>query len=644
MINFRRILIQNFKRYRRVEIRPEEDHGLFLFIGTNYLGKSTFLNAVCWCLYDEQPFRESIEKNAHHELTLLNEDAKREKPFDEVRVELEVQHEGREFVFIRTWRPSQPSHFQVMLRRGNDWAALPNPDVIREALLPRDLREYFIFAGEDAESLFSPGYETKLKNGVWKVSNIEVLDRLIDHIGTIYTEVQRQLVKKSKSTTSQEAIEKKDLLEKEQQEKSARIEVIQGEVKKLTIVRGEYQEKIKRSAAFTEKIKRREVLSRRRDEIVKSLEKLQQSAHDLITEKGPGLYLAPILSAIRTQLTTDEEAGTIPPAIRSEFIGELLKSAKCICGRPIGHEDGSEATLKKLLEFIEPADRRAPLLADRYPLQEMLRQLPQIGSDLQRLQSDRASLLHESEQLEKELKNISEELSGSSEAEISGLEDGIQKIERTLDGDRREEAVLSHRLSQIESEIKQIDDQIRKEASQQDTLRILQRRLETLEGSRDSANFVRERITDRVLRILSKNTEAYFKELFWEEREYESIEFTKDYKLNVVKRGFSEPSTEFSSGEKKILGIAALRAIADLSGFSGVPIFFDAPLTGLGPDIQRNVLKMLPKLAPDKQVFVFNLDDEMVIEFAKTLEKSHVFKLARDSHGKNSTTIISAHV
>jgi len=643
MISFRRILIQNFKRYRRVEIRPEEDRGLFVFIGKNYLGKSTFLNALCWCLYDDQPFRESIEKNISHEHSLLNEDAKRENQFDEVRVELEIQDEEKIYLFVRTWRPSQQSHFQVMLKRGKDWAPLLNPTVIVDSLLPRDLREYFIFAGEDAESMFSPGYEKKLKSGVWKVSNIEVLDRLIDHIDIIYTEVQRQLARKSAGDSTQQAVEKKTELEKEKAEKSSRLGNIREEISKFTETRGEYMEKIKQSAAYSEKIKRREILERRRGEIDKNLEKFHQDTNNLITEKAPFLYLEPILKAIRDRLKTDEEAGSIPPSIRTEFIGELLKGKKCICGRALGHDDGSEDALRKLLERIEPADRRAPLLEDRYPIQEFLRQIPEIDSNLQELQSSRATLLHEEENLERELKNISEELAGAPEAEISGLEDGIRRIENTLDNDRRDEALIVHRLHQIEEEVQEIDAQIRKDATEQGALGALKKRLEVLEAAKDSASFVRERITDRVRRVLSKSTEDYFRELFWEQEEYESIEFTADYKLNVKKRGFSEPSTEFSSGEKKVLGIAALRAIADLSGFSGVPIFFDAPLTKLGPEIEENILKMLPRLAPNKQVFIFNLDVEKIIDFSKTLGKGRVYELRKDVKSKNSTIIIPIH-
>lgn len=644
MIAFKRIQIKNFRRYKYVEINPPEDNGLFVFIGKNFLGKSTFLNAICWCLYDIEPFTESIEKKLHNEHTLLNEDAKRENQFDEVRVELEIQHDEKMYLFVRTWRPTQASQFKVMLRKGQDWTLLPNPTVICDALLPRDLREYFIFAGEDAESLFSPGYETKLKNGVWKVSNIEVLDRLIDHLGVVYTEVQRELSRMGSDQSVRIAIERKVELEKESNEKKERLVHIQDQTKKQTEVRNEYSEKIKQSAVHTEKIRRRELLEGRRVDINSSLQLIERTTNNMLTERTPFLFLGDILRSIHDQLTADEATGTLPPSIRADFVNELLSNKKCICGRAISTKDGSDPCLRSLLVTIEPSDRRAPLLEDRYPIKRFLSDIPAFARTLDNQRSEKAKLLHEREQLERELKNISEELSGASEDEISGLEEGIKRIERDLNAFIREDAEIAARLRQIDEEVKEIDDQIRKEAAQQNTSRLLSRRLQVLEDAKDAASYVRERITDQVRKVLSANTEQYFKELFWEQTEYESIEFTEDYKLIIKKRGFAEPSTVLSSGERKVLGIAALRAIADLSGFSGVPIFFDAPLTKLGSDVEENVLKMLPRLAPNKQVFIFSLDSEKMVAFARTLGNGRLFGLSKDPHEQNSTIITALNI
>lgn len=640
MIAFKRVLINNFRRYKHAEVFPADDKGLFVFIGKNYLGKSTFLNAICWCLYDIQPFTESIESGMRHEHTLLNEDAKRENEFEEVRVELEVQHNKKTYLFVRSWRPDLPSsRFDVMLKRGQDWTPLPNPTTIAELLLPRDLREYFIFAGEDAESLFSPGYETKLKNGVWKVSNIEVLDRAINHLGVIHIGLQQELARHSSSQSVQNALDKKVAHEKERAEKTECLAQLREEVRKHTEIKFEYSEKIKQSAAYTEKIKRREYLEKRRLEIDEGLERIEVSEGNMMTERTPALYLKEILVDVHAALTRDEQMGTLPPAIRVDFINELLKKKKCICGRDINTIDGSDSCLKSLLSDIEPADKFAPLLEDRYPIKRQINELPKFARDLETLQSDKARLFHDKDQLERELKNISEELSGSLEEEISGLEDGIQRIERNIANCIREDAAIEARLQQITRDIEEIDEQIRKHAARQDSAQALKRRLQVIEDAKDAAEYVRERITDQVRKVISAKTDKYFKELFWDKGEYEKIEFTEDYKIVILKKGFDKPSVVLSSGERKVLGIATLRAIADLSGFSGVPIFFDAPLTKLGSEVETSVLQMLPRLAPDKQVFIFNLDSEKMVEFARKLDKKRVYGLSKDPALLNSTVI-----
>lgn len=639
MISFKRILIKNFKRYKQVEIKPSEKQGVFLFLGKNYLGKSTFLNAICWCLYGNLPFKDSIEKDANYESSLLNEDAKRENPFDEVTVELEIEDDAKEYLFVRKWRESQQSRFQVMTKRNNDWVLLTNQTVIVESLLPKNLREYFIFAGEDAESLFSPGYESKLRDGVWKVSNIEVLDRLIDHLGSVYVELQREVARKNNSDVTRDAVEKKEQCNQLCIEKNKRLKEIEHEIQELGTKKSEYLQKMKENAAFTAKINMREDLERRSDILKKQKESLEQDTNNLLTEKAAFIYLREILEEVKNQLTTDEEMGVLPPSIRADFIKQLLETKECICGKKIDSEDGSELKLKKLLNDILPADRRAPLLSDRYSIQDIMRSLPSILSSLEKLRNNRARTLNEIEQIERQLKNISEECMGSQEKEIIGLEEGLTRIENFLDGYKREQTLLSCDLNQVAEQIKLLDEQIKKEAAKNNSLKRIQLRLEILEVARDNAGFIRERITDRVRKTISLNTKRYFEELFWDHSEYQDITFTEGYKLEVIKRGFSNPSTEFSSGEKKVLGIAALRAIADLSGFSGVPIFFDAPLTKLGPEIEKNVLDMLPRLAPNKQLFIFNLDTNEMMKFAERLPKGRVFELKKDPKAQNSTII-----
>ena len=51
MISIDRIQIHNFRQYKEVELSFPDKTGNYFFVGENGIGKSNFMNAICWCLY-----------------------------------------------------------------------------------------------------------------------------------------------------------------------------------------------------------------------------------------------------------------------------------------------------------------------------------------------------------------------------------------------------------------------------------------------------------------------------------------------------------------------------------------------------------------------------------------------------------------
>ena len=64
MISIDRIEIKNFRQYRNVELSFDKNTGSYFFVGKNGIGKSNFMNAICWCLYGRIPFRSDSDKTS----------------------------------------------------------------------------------------------------------------------------------------------------------------------------------------------------------------------------------------------------------------------------------------------------------------------------------------------------------------------------------------------------------------------------------------------------------------------------------------------------------------------------------------------------------------------------------------------------
>jgi len=638
MIQVKRIYIKNFKRFREVEIKPEAKPGLFIFIGKSYLGKSNFLNAICWCLYEETPFKQSIEEDSSPNDDILNVDVAKEKEFAEVIVEIHVSDNNNEYKFVRSIIKTQDSKFNVYRLSGSDWKLVPNPEIIREMLLPKSLRKYFIFAGENLERLYSAGFEKELREGVQKVSDIVVLDRAIDHLYSVLIEARRDAGRDNPEIDSM--INIKEKLDLEIIEAKKKQEKIKDEVNDLKKIRIEYKEEQKKYEKYKNLFERRDWIDRETTKIESMEDKIRNRINYLLTEKTPFVYLRKALEELHSHISHEEKTGKLPPDIEADFIKELIKNGICICGRKISKSDKSTDILNKLLLEYEPASHRVSLLEDKYIISSIIRDQSELKKELLNLIGERGGIVAEKNDLDREKKEIQEKLKNSNFTQVSNIEKALEDLENKIEDHSLRIGYLEEQINRNKNQSNELDDKIKKaEVMTKKNEKAIKIR-NFLEDLYKSLVYVRERITDRVRRALSFNTEKYFRELFWDQEEFEKIEFTEDYGLNVKERGIDRPKTEFSMGEGKVLGLATMRAIAEISGFSEVPIFFDAPLSNLGAEIKDNFLKIMPDLAPNKQIFIFSLDDNEMLEFIKTsIPKNRVYKLKKDPKNKHSTII-----
>ena len=52
-----RLILNNYRQFGKTEIVLEKkyDHDIHIIVGTNRTGKTNILNAINWCLYNEEP-------------------------------------------------------------------------------------------------------------------------------------------------------------------------------------------------------------------------------------------------------------------------------------------------------------------------------------------------------------------------------------------------------------------------------------------------------------------------------------------------------------------------------------------------------------------------------------------------------------
>ena len=154
--------MENYRPYRKpFEMNfayGDEAHdgkNLTIIVGGNDFGKTNFLNAVAWCIYGEEPYKESTKK-------IYNQSAARDLPVGrklEVYVEVIMENnEGDDILLRRSQKykkgnngglrkVSDPVFTINNLSDKNNYKIM-DCDTFRKTNFPDGLQQYFLFDGE----------------------------------------------------------------------------------------------------------------------------------------------------------------------------------------------------------------------------------------------------------------------------------------------------------------------------------------------------------------------------------------------------------------------------------------------------------------------------------------------------------------
>ncbi len=56
----KRLEIKNYRQYEHLELDFDDDKNIYAFLARNHAGKTNIINAISWCLYGDEPFKDKI--------------------------------------------------------------------------------------------------------------------------------------------------------------------------------------------------------------------------------------------------------------------------------------------------------------------------------------------------------------------------------------------------------------------------------------------------------------------------------------------------------------------------------------------------------------------------------------------------------
>jgi DNA sulfur modification protein DndD len=633
------IHLQNYRPYLNEKIifgSDEENKNFTIIQGANGAGKSSLLNAITWCLYDE----EIHIKNDLKGLPVFNTEAfenLKKKETIETKVEIQmIDKQGTKHSFSRSIKyiknsngredlmadPSSKekdgSTFQYFIEESNQWKLVTDPKFHLEQIMPEAIKEYFFFDGERLNKFFSESKSEAIKQAVFDISQISAIEKAIkrlkdkrrdflDDAGDLGPDIQKL---RDEINLRQKSLD--DFKERLRETKWHR-----DQAKKLEEGVSEDLKQYPDSANFeTERIKVQENLKKVEDDLKyfkgEKLKKLLKSSTPVIAYEA--------ITFTKELVEKEVSEDKYPPDAKKGFLEGLLKNGKCICGESLSDPE-CRRNVEELLERVATASE---ICSEVMNMQGKLTSLLDQVKDFDEEQVDLSKKIRELEKDEESLNKQHEVLLkkiGSSPLEK------IKLLKETLEGARaewernvKEIGMMETKISLEEKNIAMKDQELTKKIKEQSKFEYVTLVLGFLEASIRQAEQIKNEIMHEVREKIQEKTKQQFLSLIWNPQAFKDVIIDEEYNISVIHLSDREGIGTLSAGQRQVLALSFMAALKQVSGFD-IPIVIDTPLGRISKEPKNNIAKKLPNYLKGSQVTMLVTEEEYTPEVRDLLRE-----------------------
>lgn len=628
-----KIKLKNYRQYRDVEIsfKQTSENDLNIIVGKNGMGKTNLLNAISWCLYKKEPH---LSKDSE-KLPLLNiktiEDAE-SRGKQQVAVELWIQVDNKQrLIFSRrenyyVHKDSLPSlslsssEFEVETtdNRGNTkiYEDKDAQDMV-DRFVPEKISDFFFFDGERLDNYFRFATKETIKNAIFGISQIDLLNRVENHLNKVLKDFQKEA---GRLNPEIDRITK-ELEDKEEnlRETTQRIEEYKKQIEKAKEKIAECRENLRGIPDIKKLQEEREKLTKKVKDIEGAYEKKQKEKENLLFEYGKIVMLHPTIKRSLEIIEEKKRNKEIPPTIDKDLIKRILEEDKCcICGRTI--DDEAEKNLKQLFNKITLSSEIAgELSAMSFHLNEAMEKVNHFKPTLKSIQNEIQQYEDRLKELNEQISEIDRQIGGYDIKKISEWHNELKTQEETYNDNQQNLGIFKKEKENIENKIKSLEKKRDDELAKEEKLKEKKKRINFTQKALQVLKQSRKDVTDEVKQEIEKETKNLFFDLVWRRETYKDINIDEGYNIHLIHSMGYDSLGSVSAGERELLALAFTIALHNISGFD-FSILIDTPVARLSPEHREKFAKIFSNLSKEKQIILLVLPSEYSEEIRRILD------------------------
>lgn len=649
--------IENFRPYKgplSIDFARGEKN-VTIIQGRNDMGKTSFINAFTWCLYDKEPFRDEGIEGRCNQLALDEVNIK-----DEVDVKVEMFMEDssgrniriiRKQTFIKTSdmasRSKNNSELIIYRDDGLNEVKIENPDKYIKNNLPESLQEYFMFTGEKLTQFFKKDQEL-VKKGVYTLYQLDLLENINIQAKKWETYFSNKF-RKINPKLSELKNELSQIIEDEQNDKillrqnREHIKTLEVEIKTL------YMEIGSSGADANEIRKDIENLNDEKRSLKYDLEGIQKEYSSLISDNFSHIMAYDLLKNLEKWVEFEEKSENekdIPFVISD--LKKLLKNKECVCGASLEKHTDQYKHIEHLIEYLEETSNESGL-----KIENIIAELLNVsGNVLARYPTNFSVDLSAKKQ---KIREVRQDIK-TKEIKIEGLKtrldnldiDAIDELNKEINEKQKliktlteDNTILTENLKTYPIMINELNNLISQAIEDEGVKDDISDKMDFCEEIKLISNKIHDELAVNIYQTLSKVVTDEYNTIHWKP-DYKKIIVDQDFKVLVEKsRGNIVSATDPSTGSRNVLALTFMAALNSLSGFV-LPQIIDTPIASLDLEMRSEVAKALPRYMEGKQMILLVMNSEYAGEFKTNIKKFVGYQYILDyvgSEGEGQTII-----
>lgn len=640
-MRFNSIRIKNYRQYRNLEFSFPSDApcDLHVIIGSNGVGKTNLLNAINWCLYGDEPHTSGASESSQNDkMPICNtkeaEEARcRGDELCPVSVVIEAEDGGDRYTFkrvlnwnVNTQGQSGRDDFSITRVRAtgdSDILRFGAADAVIERYLPKKIRKYFYFDGEQLLYYFNPETEkvSHIKDSIYEIAGVNALKRVEDHLEERIKDYRRTIRRTSPD------LEKK---EREYQDICDRIVAILEEIDTLNMqidsanqTIADIDRQINGAEGAIEK-------NRKYNENNDTIEREKRLLADAEIQRAafvkrylPMLFLFETNMKTRSYISAREESDRVSADVNVALIEESLLAHKCkLC----------QQTLSESVEI------ELSRLVAKYKSNVSLQRLAEIKNDVRRslnvedYETDKRRILNTVTEHQTKIDELEVE-NDALAAEIMKVSDieGIEAMMDQKEANERLKETNTRKIGSDENELKRLEKERddKKKAyddavDAQEGVAEMRAWLQFTEDAKAIITETKNEIVNDVKRRMEERTMEIFNQLIWKKDTYGHIELNDNFQLRLFhKKTGKSCLASLSASEKELLALAFTIALHQISGYDNL-LFIDTPVGRVSDENRRNFASVLLDISRTKEIILAFTPSEYFGEISDVLRSGVV--------------------